>query len=149
MAKCGKAFAATPCAVGFGEAHCRSLGFAPTAGRGRRDDKVEDGVCLCAVMGDGERVQVAQRGRSKAMSGRQKSVQVYVDTAAAPGRCSWERCMRKADGSQETFSFEYDQQWLEGGHGRGAHYPAQSRNNFGLFLDSSPDRWGRVLMQRG
>src|SRR5690606_28900407 len=24
----------------------------------------------------------------------------------------------------------------------------ESKTNFGLFLDSSPDRWGRVLMQR-
>jgi hypothetical protein len=28
-------------------------------------------------------LQVAQRGRSKIMSGRERSVQVYVDTAAA------------------------------------------------------------------
>jgi serine/threonine-protein kinase HipA len=31
---------------------------------------------------------------------------------------------------------------------RGTQYPAKSRQNFGVFLDSSPDRWGRVLMRR-
>jgi serine/threonine-protein kinase HipA len=30
----------------------------------------------------------------------------------------------------------------------GHQYPASDRANFGIFLDSSPDRWGRVLMQR-
>jgi serine/threonine-protein kinase HipA len=30
----------------------------------------------------------------------------------------------------------------------GAQYPAKSRENFGVFLDSSPDRWSRVLMRR-
>jgi serine/threonine-protein kinase HipA len=31
---------------------------------------------------------------------------------------------------------------------RGPQYPDVGRENFGVFLDSSPDRWGRVLMQR-
>lgn len=31
---------------------------------------------------------------------------------------------------------------------RGRQYPAQGRVNFGCFSDSSPDRWGRMLMQR-
>jgi len=29
-----------------------------------------------------------------------------------------------------------------------SHDTDQERNNVGLFLDSSPDRWGRMLMQR-
>jgi serine/threonine-protein kinase HipA len=65
---------------------------------------------------------------------------------AAPGR------------GKEIFSFEYDSQWLKGEHGRsldpllgfykGKQYAPEARDNFGAFLDSSPDRWGRVLMQR-
>ena len=64
----------------------------------------------------------------------------------------------QSGGSQEIFSFEYDPEWLEREQAfafdpdlqllRGAQYPARSRNNFGIFLDSSPDRWGRLLMQR-
>ena len=45
--------------------------------------------------------------------------------------------------SEAAFAFDPDLQLLEG-----AQYPAQSRSNFGIFLDSAPDRWGRLLMQR-
>lgn len=59
---------------------------------------------------------------------------------------------------KEIFAFEYDNAWLaSGSHPQldpslalyaGPQYPAKSRENFGVFLDSSPDRWGRVLMRR-
>ena len=59
---------------------------------------------------------------------------------------------------KQIFSFEYDQGWLDSGHAqsldpalqlvRGPQYVPSGRENFGVFLDSSPDRWGRVLMQR-
>ncbi len=60
---------------------------------------------------------------------------------------------------KETFSFEYDREWLESGAAMtldpdlglypGPQYLAnQGRPNFGVFLDSSPDRWGKLLMQR-
>jgi len=57
---------------------------------------------------------------------------------------------------KELFSFEFDKEWLR-------NNPAQSldpdlqlyagpqfttKPNFGLFMDSAPDRWGRKLMQR-
>jgi serine/threonine-protein kinase HipA len=60
---------------------------------------------------------------------------------------------------KEVFSFTYDKSWLAGGHSHqldpdlrlfgGPQYPGGAdRPNFGMFLDSSPDRWGRLLMQR-
>ncbi len=59
---------------------------------------------------------------------------------------------------KETFSFEYTPGWLKSGFSQmldpdlqlysGAFYPRDEKPNFGLFLDSSPDRWGKVLMQR-
>ncbi len=59
---------------------------------------------------------------------------------------------------KEIFSFEYDPEWLKGKHARdldprlglfkGQQYASDTRDNFGIFLDSSPDRWGRLLMQR-
>ena len=59
---------------------------------------------------------------------------------------------------KEIFSFEYAPEWLKGEHARkldpqlglfkGQQYAPDSHANFGLFLDSSPDRWGRVLMKR-
>lgn len=60
---------------------------------------------------------------------------------------------------KEVFSFTYEKEWLAIGAARqldpdlklygGAQYiDSGERLNFGLFLDSSPDRWGRLLMQR-
>ncbi|MGB0678186.1 MAG: type II toxin-antitoxin system HipA family toxin [Polyangiales bacterium] len=68
----------------------------------------------------------------------------HLDIAAARGK--------------EVFSFCYDDAWLRQparpqldpalGLYPGPQYPAGERINFGLFLDSCPDRWGRVLMRR-
>jgi serine/threonine-protein kinase HipA len=59
---------------------------------------------------------------------------------------------------KEIFSFEYDKQWLQSsfvqeidpdlGLYPGIQYLRNEKSNFGAFLDSSPDRWGRVLMDR-
>ncbi|MBV7531360.1 type II toxin-antitoxin system HipA family toxin [Chitinophaga sp. sic0106] len=59
---------------------------------------------------------------------------------------------------KEVFSFEYSAEWLASGNSqvldpdlsfyRGRQYSTGEKHNFGLFLDSSPDRWGRVLMKR-
>jgi len=56
------------------------------------------------------------------------------------------------------FAFSYDQQWIRTGNAQnldpdlqfynGPQYAPGGRPNFGLFLDSSPDRWGRALMDR-
>lgn len=59
---------------------------------------------------------------------------------------------------KEIFSFEYDPAWLKSPQAQildpnlglfsGPQYVRDGQANFGLFLDSSPDRWGRLLMQR-
>ncbi len=59
---------------------------------------------------------------------------------------------------KEIFSFEYDKDWLQSGPSQlldpnlqlysGPHYLNEKQENFGMFLDSSPDRWGRILMRR-
>ncbi len=59
---------------------------------------------------------------------------------------------------KEIFSFEYDDNWLQNGSPQlldpnlqlysGLHYLNEKQENFGIFLDSSPDRWGRILMRR-
>ncbi len=59
---------------------------------------------------------------------------------------------------KEVFSFEYEASWLASGHAQdldpalklfgGLQYLTPATPSFGVFLDSSPDRWGRVLMQR-
>lgn len=58
----------------------------------------------------------------------------------------------------EVFSFAYDKGWLAKGSTQdldpdlqfyaGSQYLSAGKKNFGVFLDSSPDRWGRVLMAR-
>ena len=58
---------------------------------------------------------------------------------------------------KKAFSFEYDTLWLKTGQKflldpdislfSGSQYPNQ-KENFGIFLDSMPDTWGRTLMKR-
>ncbi|MEZ5030642.1 MAG: HipA domain-containing protein [Saprospiraceae bacterium] len=59
---------------------------------------------------------------------------------------------------KEVFSFEYDSRWLQSRYTflldpdlqlySGPQYLQEGKPNFGIFSDSSPDRWGRVLMRR-
>ena len=59
---------------------------------------------------------------------------------------------------KEIFSFEFDASWLSDRRFRsfdpdlqmfgGKQYVPQGKDNFGIFLDSTPDRWGRVLLER-
>lgn len=61
-------------------------------------------------------------------------------------------------GGEEIFSFEYAQEWLELKFAyqldpglqmfAGPQYGGTDRENFGIFLDSAPDRWGRTLQKR-
>lgn len=58
---------------------------------------------------------------------------------------------------RKTFSFEYDKNWLKSNAQRlidpdiqfysGQQFP-NNKENFGIFLDSMPDTWGRTLMKR-
>jgi serine/threonine-protein kinase HipA len=58
---------------------------------------------------------------------------------------------------RKAFSFEYDSTWLRSktpvlldpdiGWFSGPQFP-NGKENFGVFLDSMPDRWGRTLMKR-
>ena len=59
---------------------------------------------------------------------------------------------------KEIFAFEYDSAWLKSGQAQvldpalrlfsGPQYPSADKTSFGMFLDSAPDRWGRLLMDR-
>lgn len=58
---------------------------------------------------------------------------------------------------RKSFSFEYDKSWLQSKEQTlldpdldwfsGKQFPAE-KENFGVFLDSMPDTWGRTLMKR-
>ena len=83
-------------------------------------------------------------------------IEVFADWAAlgAPARMGW--LSANVTRGKEVFAFEYDPEWLEAEPRQqldpalllyaGPQYP--TRANFGVFLDSAPDRWGRVLMRR-
>ena len=60
---------------------------------------------------------------------------------------------------KESCSFEYDTDWLKMHPGqyfldpdlqlyRGRQYAPMDKTLFGIFADSCPDRWGRMLMRR-
>src|SRR5690606_28370672 len=58
---------------------------------------------------------------------------------------------------KKAFSFEYDKTWLNSEHLQildptikffaGAQF-SNDKENFGVFMDSMPDNWGRTLMKR-
>ena len=85
-------------------------------------------------------------------------VEVIIDLERLGGlqRMGW--LHRQVGGGGDVYSFEYDKAWLTHPDSfgfdpdlqlvEGRLYSPADRENFGIFLDSSPDRWGRVLMQR-
>jgi serine/threonine-protein kinase HipA len=86
------------------------------------------------------------------------TVEVCIDLERFGHPVLMGRLGRRQGSTGEIFSFEYDRAWLEQPEvfsfdpdlalAPGHQYPAAQRRNFGIFLDSAPDRWGRVLMQR-
>jgi serine/threonine-protein kinase HipA len=88
-----------------------------------------------------------------------RSVFVYADWEGLPeenvlmGQLQSELLRGK-----EVFSFVYSKEWLSSNfaqtldpdlvYSEGLQYLSDDKTNFGLFLDSSPDRWGRVLLRR-
>ena len=60
--------------------------------------------------------------------------------------------------AKKAFSFEYDKDWIKSEQQllldpdiqfyAGLQYPNNNKENFGIFLDSMPDTWGRTLMKR-
>jgi serine/threonine-protein kinase HipA len=92
------------------------------------------------------------------MALERRSVEVHADWQALGGATRMGVLYATPVRGKETFSFEFDEAWLELSHARsldpalrlgpGPQYLAAGRENFGLFLDSAPDRWGRGLMQR-
>lgn len=89
---------------------------------------------------------------------RQRVIEVWADWARPGEATLMGRLFATPSRGKEIFSFEYDQGWLGSAHLQqldptlglysGQQYPPAKRGNFGIFLDSCPDRWGRVLMLR-
>lgn len=89
---------------------------------------------------------------------RRRCIEVIADWAGLDGACPLGLLTATPARGKEVFAFEYDPDWLQGNHRatldpnlqlfRGPQYPPAGHEQFGLFLDSAPDRWGRLLMRR-
>lgn len=87
-----------------------------------------------------------------------KEIYVYADWIDLEGPHLMGTLKAELLRGKEIFSFSYDKSWLETGMAQeldpdlkmytGPQFVNDDKPNFGLFLDSSPDRWGRVLMKR-
>lgn len=85
-------------------------------------------------------------------------IQVYADWIGLNGPTLMGILSTVHTRGHEVFSFAYDKKWLDKGSAQeldpelqlygGSQYLSAGKKNFGIFLDSSPDRWGRVLMAR-
>ncbi len=92
------------------------------------------------------------------MSEAGRTIEVYADWIGLGSAARLGTLSVQAPRGKEVFSFEYDAAWLRRDDNRtldpdlrfykGPQYAGVGKPNFGLFLDSSPDRWGRVLMRR-
>ncbi len=88
----------------------------------------------------------------------QRSIIVYADWPGLECPTTMGTLLSTRTRGKEIFSFEYNDDWLKSGKAQnidpdlvlfsGPQYLNDGKNNFGIFLDSSPDRWGRVLMDR-
>ncbi|HET9569887.1 MAG TPA: hypothetical protein VFP20_00545 [Bacteroidales bacterium] len=71
-------------------------------------------------------------------------------------KCMGMLSVQQAKG-RKAFSFSYDESWINSQEQflldpdiewfTGPQYPVK-KENFGVFLDSMPDSWGRMLMKR-
>jgi serine/threonine-protein kinase HipA len=87
-----------------------------------------------------------------------KQILIYADWIDLSGAFLMGTLQVEQVRGKEVFSFSYNKEWLEKGPAlildpdlglySGPQYSRDDKPNFGLFMDSSPDRWGRVLMER-
>lgn len=87
-----------------------------------------------------------------------KDIYIYFDDAYMERPLLVGVLSAQALRGKEVFSFSFTDEWLARHQGKlldpdlqlysGKQYLPDDKNNFGIFLDSSPDRWGRVLLDR-
>jgi serine/threonine-protein kinase HipA len=89
---------------------------------------------------------------------KQRNIEVYAHWAGLTEPALIGYLYATPSRGKEIFSFEYDSTWLNHPFSQaldpslqlypGHQYAPAAQENFGVFLDSSPDRWGRFLMKR-
>ena len=88
-----------------------------------------------------------------------REIIVYADWNGLAATTMVGRLISERVRGAEVFSFTYSEEWLSNKFAqvidpelqlfKGRQYLGdESKANFGIFTDSSPDRWGRMLMQR-
>lgn len=87
-----------------------------------------------------------------------KEILVYADWQSIKGVRLMGVLYSEVIRGKEIFSFQYSDEWLNADFVQvldpdlrlyqGKQYLNEGKDNFGIFLDSSPDRWGRLLMRR-
>ncbi len=92
------------------------------------------------------------------MRPERREIEVWADWQDLTAPCRVGVLTATPSRGKEVFAFTYDDAWLSHRDRvtldpslelyRGPQYATDARDNFGAFLDSSPDRWGRVLMRR-
>jgi len=93
-----------------------------------------------------------------AKQGAHRTIYIYADWSGLQQPTLMGQLHSTLLRGKEMFSFEYDEGWLKSqnlqildpdlGFYSGIQYLHDEKPNFGIFLDSSPDRWGRTLMDR-
>jgi serine/threonine-protein kinase HipA len=91
------------------------------------------------------------------MSVGKTDIYVYADWLGLQGPKLIGTLTAQQAKGRKAFSFAYERAWIQSEYQRvldpdiewftGAQYP-QRKENFGVFLDSMPDTWGRKLMMR-
>jgi len=92
------------------------------------------------------------------MSNASKTIYVYANCPDLEAPVIMGYLNAQSIRGKEIFSFEFAPDWLQLRSARmldpdlqfypGRQYADSGKSNFGIFLDSSPDRWGRQLMRR-
>lgn len=85
------------------------------------------------------------------MSQREQKILVYADWKDLQMPISMGTLTATTLRGKEIFAFEYNQDWLKSNYIQldpelflfsGRQFLHENKSNFGLFMDSSPDRWG-------
>lgn len=86
------------------------------------------------------------------------AVDVYLDAPELDSMAKVGRLNHRSAHGNSVFSFAYAKEWLSSRRPfmldprlelfGGDQYPPGESKIFGIFLDSAPDRWGRVLLNR-
>jgi len=89
---------------------------------------------------------------------QERTILVYADWLGMSAPTLMGQLRSQVLRRKQMLDFTYDSAWLRSEHAtlldptlmlfEGTQYLTEEKPNFGMFLDSAPDRWGRMLMQR-